>query len=272
MKAGQQSYLRLAPLLLPALTFSHSAVAGSWVQPKGQLEYTQSYSYYNSNHYRDVRGVRRSTSAYRKHELNPYFEYGLSENTTLGANLFLPYVNKAGKAHYGIGDSEFFARRKLWKAHGYVLSFAPLVKLPTLPRNNSQPPIGSSHIDVAGITSLGYGFSAFGRNHYLNFDVEYRERFSKPNNQWRFTASAGIQLSERWMVIPQLYVTSTPTKAISPTFTQTSNDDYDLTKLQLNLEYKLDEKRALTFGAFHHHDGKNTGLDNGLMVSVRTRF
>jgi len=244
------------------------AYAGAWTQPEGTALVITGASYYNSTAYRDNQGRKKSQPAYNKFELNPYFEYGLTDGLTLGGSLSLQAayqnVTAAGLlSHYGIGDSEFFLRTRLWQQDGFALSAEPMVKLPS-PSSSHSPRLGGAHPNAGMGLSGGYGWD----KHFVGIDTQYRHRFGEPRDQFKLSGTLGISLSDRWTVMPQFFMTWRSSTPPAAAFTQSSGDDYDLARLQFSAMYKLRENLSFQFGAFRDMDGKNTGAGNGVLFSL----
>ena len=259
-------------------TFLIIALAGgvsygaAWVQKKhhGQIILTGNYT--TANRFYDAEGNTQRQTQYVKYELNPYFEYGLSDRITLGANLFLQRSAQGINASWGMGDSEFFARVHLAQIHGFVISLQPLVKLPSPTSETQQPLIGSHDPDAELTLSVGRGFSLFGRDHFANLDLGYRHRFGAPKDQYRIAATVGMNVSERLTLMPQLFVTRSTDIARNAAFTQSSGDDYHLTKLQLSAVYRINSRLNAQAGYFTTLDGKNTGDGQGVILSLWRQF
>ncbi len=252
--------------------------AGGWVQDAGKGLFVQNISYYSTNKYFDNSGNKQRINRYHKYELNPYIEYGLSSDWTIGANIFLQRtsqrnsVTTKNQTNWGIGDSEFFARRKLWQKDGFAFSVEPMVKLPSLEKKSEQPQIGSRYFDSGLTFSGGYSFKAWQLDHFINLDAGYRHRFGTPHDQLKFTATAGLSVTKQASIITQVFTTSRINEASQPSFTQSSADDYDLTKLQISAMYKMDDKLSFQAGAFTHIDGRNVGSGSGATLSANKAF
>lgn len=238
----------------------------------------QKISYYSTSKYFDNAGKKQALAKYNKFELNPYVEYGLRDWLTVGANLFVQrasqYNSGLGRdqANWGIGDSEFFLRSRIWKGNGFVFSAEPMIKLPSLEKASSQPQIGNNNYD-AGITfSGGYGFKAWQLDHFINLDTGYRHRFGKPHDQFKFSAAAGISVTKHFQILTQAFNTSRATDNIPASFTQSSQDDYDLTQLQVSALYKIDDKFSIQLGGFSNISGKNIGSGDGALFAVSKEF
>ncbi len=254
------------------------AYAGAWTQKASNILLINNFSYYINDRYFDNSGKKQHIPDYQKYEINPYIEYGLRDGLTIGANLFFQRVsqdNIAGShtnSNIGIGDTELFIRKRLWQEDGWIFSAMPLIKLPSLESKYAQPNIGSNNYDMELTLSGGYGFKALNLNHFINIDASYRHRFGSPHDQLKLTTSAGISVSKNTMLLTQIFTTTRVNSNTNPLFTQSSGDDYDLTKLQISTIYKIDNKLSLQIGAFHNLDGRNIGNGNGFNFAVHKFF
>lgn len=263
-------------VLMGICGLSAAAFASAWTQAAGHGFYSLSNIYYRTDSYYNSRGDRVSQSYYRKYEINPYIEYGLRDDITIGANLFFQHITQDTPlglySSWGVADSEFFLRKKIWEKNGFVLSAEPMVKLPSPTRGSLLPRIGSQHPDAAMGISAGYGFSALGLNHFANLDSRYRYRLGMPLDQFNLDGTIGVHVHEKWLLLPQFFFTKRMDSRKNTLFTQTSGDDYDLAKLQFSVVYEFSEKTALQLGAFGNIAGKNVGNGDGMMLSLWKRF
>jgi len=254
------------------------AYAGAWTQDQGRALLILSGNYYAADRMWDNFGRKQSQPSYSKYELNPYMEYGLWEGVTLGTNLSLDRTYQQGtggsaaQSNWGIGDSEFFLRQRLWQGSGFIVSAEPMIKLPSPESGSSQPRLGSSHPDAGIGLSAGYSFSALGRNHFVDIDSQYRYRFGSPRDQYKFAATLGIGFTSRLTLMPQMFATyrASPPKIAS--FTQSASDDYDLTRLQLSAVYQLREDVSLQVGGFSDISGRNAGIGRGALIALWKRL
>ncbi|MGE0753826.1 MAG: hypothetical protein AB7L92_01550 [Alphaproteobacteria bacterium] len=270
-----RNYSSLCALLYPFLG-ACPAFAGAWTQPEGRMQAIFNHWYYHADERFSNSGQNSNQLTYQKFDINPYFEYGLTDSITLGTNLSLQRVHQkvadGSWANWGVGDSEFFARFKLWQQDGWAISAEPLVKLPSPGSLLDQPPIGSDNADAAMKLAGGYGFDAFGYSHYISGDVQYRYRFGDPENQLRFEFTAGMHVAPQWELMPQLLIVQRTKDPAVAAFTQTSADDYNLTKLQISAVYHYRDDVAFQLGAFSHIDGKNVSGGEGALFAVWTEF
>lgn len=248
--------------------FSSFAYAGAWTQEVGKTLFIGNLSYYSTDRYFDNSGSKQPLASYKKYEFNPYIEYGFKDDITIGANLFVQRAAQYNNINIGIGDSEFFARLRLWQKDGLVFSLEPMIKLPSLEKESNQPQIGSRNFDTGLSSSIGYGFKAYNLNHYINMDTGYRHRFGVPSDQLKLSVSAGVSITKETMILTQLFATKRVASNYNPVFTQSSSDDYDLSKIQLSGVYKLNEETSLQLGAFRNVSGRNIGNGSGFIFSV----
>ena len=266
-------------LCLLFLLVGENAYAGGWTQKAGAGLYIQNVTYYRSTGYFDGSGKKQPLGgAYSKYDINPYFEYGIHDWLTIGTNISAQRVSqnngfgKPVQTSYGVGDSEFFVRTRLWHGNGFSFAAEPMIKIPSLKNNLVQPQIGSKNYDTGLTLSGGYCMKIFELNHFINLDAGYRHRFGLPNDQAKIAATAGISLTPKIVVMPQIFITSRLKSPKNPSFTQASGDDYNLNELRLSAVYKFDEKFSVQVGAFHNVAGKNIGSGNGLLFSVQKAF
>lgn len=275
MPFGKFSAKTILTLLLCLV--AGTVYAGAWTRQAGSGLYIQNASYYFTNKFFDNSGNKKAFSGYGKYELNPYLEYGLNDGLTIGSNIFLQRASQTrnninNQTNWGIGDSEFFTRLRLWQENGFILSAEPMVKLPSLARNAAEPQIGNRNFDTAITFSGGYGYKAWKLDHFVNIDITYNHRFGAPNDQLKFAGTAGFSLSDSWMAIAQVFNTSRLGANIGPAFTESSADDYNLTKLQISAIYKIDSKLSLQTGIFSNIAGRNSGAGNGVVLAILKVF
>ncbi len=253
--------------------FASPAQAGAWLQKPGELQLIVTGLYYQAGSRFDNDGKKVGQRDFTKYEVNPYVEYGLTDNYTLGANVSLQHLDDSTHSRYGLGDIELFVRRKLVQTRRMVVSVQPLFKIPS-PQGDrlSSPLIGSRLPDIGSTVQLGYKFKALGRWHYAEAEAGYRYRYGAPSDQYVFNATLGLNIAPDWTVMPQYFQTVRREKPIAVLFTESPRDDYNLSKLQLSAVYQIDPQRAVQFGVFQHVAGTNVGAGGGGLVSLWSKF
>lgn len=267
---------RCSALCFIAVISITDAYAGAWTQEKGRGQFVLNQTFYYANAYYDNNGKLRPKLLYRKYDLNPYVEYGLLDSVTVGGSLSLQYVQQelfGGRMYsYGLGDSEFFTRLRLVRHGDFVFSAEPLVKLPSPQSSDRFPRLGSAYPDAALGAYAGYGFGSRYRPHFADLYLGYRWRFGEPHDQIRATATLGYSFSQRWMVMPQIFIIKRREAPPLSRFTQSAGDDYTLGKTQLSVVYKMNTGMSAQAGLFIHDAGTNTGAGGGMVVSLWRNF
>lgn len=248
------------------------AMAAAWTQEEGKTLLITTAGYYGAEKLWTNNGTKASQPRYQKGEFSPYLEYGYYDWLTLGGTMYFQHTTQSGFSNTSMGDTELFARMRLWQKDGFVVSIAPQLKLPTPFSTSDQPVIGSEHPDAGMQLSGGYGFDAFGQHHYIALDAAYRYRFGMPKDQLRLDATLGIGVAPKWTLMPQLFVTRRVDEPTVATFTQSSGDDYNVTTLQISTIYDVTSDLALQVGGYKNLDGKNVGSGSGGLIAVWKRF
>lgn len=271
-----RSVCGVAGLVLAAAVSSHAFAAG-WTQPKGKTQAIVTARYYTTDEYFDNSGHSQSQPTYDKYEINPYFEYGLTDTITLGANVFLDYVSQdvpgaLQSDNYGLSDTELFARFRVYKDEANVFSLQPLIKLPSVYSRSGSPRSGGDQTDIELAAQGGHNFSLVGVPAFTTLSAAYRHRFEDPADQVKLDWVVGAHLTDRFMLLPQLSYTGRVNAPVNPAFTQSGSDDYNLLKLQLSAVYSITPDWSAELGVFDHVSGKNTGSGGGVTLAVWKQF
>lgn len=269
------SIKRCSPyLLIPILLFvcAQQALAAAWTQSKGHAQFITTLSSYASDHYFDLAGKRQSQTTYAKQEFSAYGEYGLEDWLTLGGTAFLVRAKHNGEDNWGLADTELFLRARLWQQEGWVVSAAPLVKLPGFAPRDHQPFIGSAKPGAGMQLSVGHGFEALGQHHFIALDGSYWHRTGVADDQLRLDATLGIGITPEVTLMPQLFLTRRAHTKGASAFTQSSGDDYDLLTARASVVYALEQNLSVQVGAYQDVSGKNAGAGTGAFVALWRNF
>jgi hypothetical protein len=255
------------------LLLSTNAHAGAWLMPEGEgLAITQ-LTTFGSHEYWDANGNLQPQFSYRKYEIQPYAEYGLTKKVTIGGTAYLQRDRQAGGTNTGIADPEFFARVKLWNTDYQVLSLQPLLKLPGYFQHNDALPRGGSKSTDAELSLLyGYSLNIVSARDYIDARIGYRARNQGLNGQYKADLAVGLMPLEKWQFIPAIRYIKAQSIDSATAFTQTGDLDYDLLKAELTVAYHLDSGNWLQATYFQHLDGKQTGSGEGMSLGYAVRF
>jgi len=286
---------RLTPLLFVFLYIACITTgplyASAWVLPKGTGLNILTLRHYQTDIYYDLQGDRTPIPTYKKTELNPYMEYGLTERWTVGMNFSYQSVSQQPDPSLGlrftlgdttytvtsdrqrnIGDFEVFARYLLWQGERTVLSIQPLVKAPSPEYQDRLPLIGTPFWDGEISLRLGHGFQAWEQNHFAEFHAGYRMRGEEPEDQLRFLARIGLRSSQDWLWMAELNHERRLGTGVRTNGLINFIQDYDLTKLQLSTAYDATDSITVQVGGFQHLHAENAGGGGGGLLSLWFKF
>lgn len=248
------------------------ANASAWLQGEGKWFTASSFVLYQADTFVDRNGDDSGINTFRKYEFNPYIEYGLTKNITLGTNLFANKLTQSGQDNHGIGDTEFFARLKVAEVHGWIFSVQPLIKLDTGLTDSAFPEIGSdgTDLELRWLAGTNYGKN---NQHYFDVEAAYRSRLSgNLSDQIKLDAKTGLAVCDRFVIEPAISATFATDINSSAAGAITQSSDYDLAKGQISAIYKYTDNMNFQVGYSHDIRSRNTGKGDGLMFSVWNRF
>lgn len=241
--------------------------------PEGETLAITQTSYFTGKHYWDSDGERARMDRFKKWEIQPYLEHGLSERVTVGGSFFMQRVQQAGANNTGIADPEFFARAKLWQGKRSLLSVQPLIKLPSRFEHNDRTPRGGSKSTDFELSLLyGESLNIVGPRDYLDVRVGYRDRTRHLHGQYRTDVALGMSPWEGWLFVPALRSTLATGIPDHTRFSQSGDLDYDLLKAELTIAYQLPSEHWVQATWFDHLEGAQTGDGTGLSVGYAVRF
>lgn len=268
-------------IVLALAAWGSPALADAWTLPQGKHQLITQATLYRTEKFFNRDGDEFTQEPLLKFELNPYYEYGWSDSTTLGANISLQYLT-ASPAPQPLGEpldtsdffgevTELFVRQRLWQSGPYVIAIQPLIKPPSV-FVNEEGEHETSQWDAELALQGGYSFHLGNYESYLSIDLGYRKRFGNPSDRMNADLTLGTYLNPRWLILAQLYNDYTIDMPENPVFTRLDEDDYNLIKGQLSAVYRFNERYALQFGGFHHLHSQNTGGGGGVLLALWVNF
>jgi len=244
-------------------------LASAWLEPPGHAQLINTVSYHSSAGRYDDAG-NPVVPVYRRLEVDPYFEFGVTSWLTLGAEPRYQWSSSGSGASaqvsQSMGDIDVFARLPLQAFGLWVTSIQGTAVL-------------SSGYDKAQRPAPGTATNAYevrflaGRNltsksaSYLNFETGYRFGEDGVADQFRFDASLGIKPWRRWLLLEELFVTQSVGDG-----DRRPGHAYDLVKLQSSAIYSLTEHLGLQLGYERDVEGSNVGLGSTALFALWTRF
>lgn len=263
------------PLCIAVFVTFHASLAhaGAWLQPRGSGQFISQGTYYSNDQFFDRDGDTQPQSRFSKYELQPYVEYGLRDNLTVGGTFFVPLTRQSGNEKLGIADPEFFARTLLWHDNVQRISLQPLIKFASIYRNtNTTPRSGSKSSDAELSLLYGRNLNLISSRDYLDTRIGYRARSGDLHNQVRVDAALGLQPHPDWYIIPAVRgVIATHLPEGEP-FRENGDLDSDLLRAELGIAYDLSALRRLQVTAFTHAAGRQTGAGFGITTGFTQQF
>lgn len=261
-------------LLIASVTstfFSAIAHAGAWVQPAGGTQVIGNVSYFSGDRFFDRQGDRIAQPRYDKIEFQPYVEYGVTSNLTVGGTASLQRDQQSGLTNTGIADPELFMRKQLWKDTRHVVSIQPTVKFPSVFEDSGAPRGGSRSTDIELALLYGQNVTLFSPRDYLDIKIGYRYRTTELDDQIRADAALGLEIAKDIQLVPAMR-TILATDTANNSFSQNGNQDFTLIRAELGVLYQWRPKQTIGLTLFNHVDGRQAGDGSGATLSIAQQF
>lgn len=266
-----QRCCRLA-FVICALFPLYQASAGAWLQPKHHGQFIAQASYYSSNEFFDSDSKKTAQPRFSKIEFQPYIEYGLLDNLTIGATAYTQQVQQSGTGNTGIADPEIFARTTLWKNDRSLISIQPLLKFRSQFARTGNPRGGSGSTDAELSLLYGRNLNLLSTHDYVDMRAGYRYRSTQLHDQWRADASLGVEVAPNWFVTPAIRSIIATKIRDTIAFSENGDQDYDLIKLEVGVNYRFTPDRTAGLTFFDHVYGAQTGSGMGVIATYTQGF
>ena len=268
---------RFRALFSIALVFcAGEAHAGAWLQKEGDGQAIVNYFYLNSSSRFDEKGHEVNASTFVKNEINPYIEYGLTEDWTIGGAVSIQSIigtdtnNEGAITEMRPVYADLFVRTYLLTGEdeigSYVISIQPGLRIP-MQESAGINPEGDDIIPELKIIG-GHNFRLFERNHFTELSAAYRSRKGLIEDMTKIEATVGFDVYDDVVILPQLFYE----KTLGRMSGDTNPANYDLLKGQLSVVYQFEDDLRLQAGAYYNLDGTNTAAGEGLVFSTWYEF
>lgn len=259
--------LALTAAAVTGVTWTQDASAAAWTRAEGSSLFSVPLTFGNADESFDEDGNRVDRLEFDTMEVTPTYEYGVSDDLTVGVAPRYVRVEQATasggtQTNEGVADAEIYARKNLWREGDAAFSTQALVKLPVEPDEDADVPLGRDQVDAE--LSLMYGDRHRGENatFFYNVDIGYRKRFEDPDDQVSIGGFAGWSLS-RWTFL----VTSDNTIGLDdPKFNTdevlTAGRTFTQHKLGLVASYRLTDHLSIGANASTTYAGESVGATN----------
>ncbi len=250
-------------LCLPALLH-----AEAWTQEAGHGQLILTASFFDIGTYFNSASKIQPFDhggRFRKYELNPYLEYGLTSRTAAVINVRIPYLQYSNdfnaQRSLGFGDIEVGLRRRFNSQESSTVFSGPMTVLFPAYSMDRNPPPGNGQVDVDTRLLLGRGITIARRHAFWEIAAAYRYRSGPPADEFRSDATVGFDLTHRFMVMIQ-YFGITGLQNGQPFQVGTNpnvQSDFDLYKGQISLVIRMPHNTRFQIGWLDAFAGRNTG-------------
>lgn len=252
--------------LLLCLAMCGAARAGAWTQERHHWQIITSFESMHADAEFGATGERDPSAKFDKLYLKSLIEYGWSDSVTLFA---APEFVIAKSTRDGVvkpmRDSaiEIGVRNRLWRGFG-VASLQTSYK--SAGPSDLSRSMGGDSAQIAEVRLLyGTNLRFLGRDGFADIEVA-RRWVSRPRpDENLLDMAAGLWLDPRTMLMLQSFNTIGG-GAAEPPYT-----DYRMHKLELSVIRRLSGRWSLQTGAFVSPAGRNSLVEQGVVVSLWLR-
>ena len=259
---------------------STQGFAGAWNQDVGHGQLIFTSSFFQTSSQFDANGATQhfgGDGKFRQFNLNPYFEYGLTQRNTLVMNAnapFLKFSNDFGsETSAGIGDMEVALKRRFNNVESaWALSGQITVSFPAYGADRNPAP-GNHQEDVETRFLLGRGLMIAHHKMFWDAETAYRYRSGAPTDQIRADITGGFDITPRFMAMAQFFaIKGLRNGDLFSTTNPNAQSDFDLYKSQLSLVAKVSHTLRLQAGWCDAFSGRNTGRGHTAILAVWKTF
>jgi hypothetical protein len=278
-------------IFLCLLLFPGISAAGAWVNKPGESMLINSFYLMHFNEFVDSNGTHVAMPDFWKLQYKPYYEYGVSDNYSIG---FSPSFEHVAGDYIHAFDSgvdnndaftgtDVFLKRKLYQSdrYHYVISFIPAIELPGIYKEQVTPSFGKKESFWDAVLALGFNTYSLsgprGSNYgYVNMEAGVRSRFTDSftgdgGGSFKAAITAGLPVTlEQTAALELDYTRSTSGYTSGPT-SFLNRYGYDATQLGISDKYSFNSF-DLELGYIYQFQARNTGIGNGIRLSLWHRF
>lgn len=276
-------------LLLCLLLISpcYNSYASAWLQKEGSGQSILTASYYNSGSFIDKEGNKTDTKPFTKWEVNPFFEYGVTDDITVGLSpSFQALAQKQDssiKYNSNFAYSDFLLRAKLLQGDSYVFSLQPLIKIPGFYDDEQRPFMGKKQVDLELRLLAGYGFKLDipvriikvpypGQSQFVNFEFAYRKHLGDTHDELRFDSTLGFRFDRQILLMAQVFSIFSLDPLMDGGNLQNDSSGFSMVKAQASVVGQITEDKSLQLGFYNDLWGRNAGRGAGVILALWYNF
>jgi len=257
-------------IFLPACLVLMSAAtlyAGAWTQERGKSYHRFATNYYLADEEFDSDGDSRDMARngeFRDFNLNYYMEYGIFDQLTVLGSLYYKDIQRDDDAMKietnGLGDLDLGLRYRLHSGNTGIFSIQGLTKIPDLYDEDDALPLGNGQNDYE--LRLLYGRSLWpALPGYVNLEAGYRWRVEAPSDEFRYLVEIGSDVGKDFYTrakLDAIISMDNADKGMDNFGNPTTTLEYDLTKLDLTVGWRMTQTLGLELGCAPALWGENT--------------
>ena len=231
----------------------------------GDLNLIAATRYYSTSENFDTEGNKQKIPNFSKSEINPYVEYGLDNDTTIGGAFSVEQIanqSSEKQSEAGLKFLDIFFRKYLVKQDSWVLSIEPGLRKPF----EIGSEISSDGSNMIPSLRLNYGYGA--ENWYAESSIGVFKRTAKgANDMIKFEAKINRHVAEDISLQLDLFRDETlGGERDNPLL------NYDMTKAKISAWWEQTEKKSHQIGFYMPLDGCNAGAGYGLVYTYMYKF
>ncbi len=204
--------LRLGLICVILHLLGREAFAAAWTNGKGHGQIILTTSWFRTTQGYDRNGNLHRFGyggSFRKFNINPYIEYGVTNRTTLVLNTTAPFLRYQDQfnafSSSGLGDMEVGVRQRLTSSSSRtVVAVQGTTSFPTYSENRNPTP-GNRQVDVEPRLLVGRGYQYESRSLFWNAETAFRLRTGAPADQVRLDGTIGANVNRRLMLMGQSF-------------------------------------------------------------------
>lgn len=273
-----RGWLRLAGFwALAALALSpvDKASAAAWTRAQNQYLLVIPVEYSTADRQFDENGDKVDRLRFQQAQISPYFEFGLTDTLTIGAQPRFIWVRQANAMggddnNSGLADVDVFARYRLWGRDSAALSAQALVRAPIEADETEVAPLGFDQADIEGSLLYANAYPAGSGRIFYNVDVGYRKRFETPGDEIHGNGFIGWPPNDsRWTFVVASNNTFGVKNEDDNLFEAlTARPDFRRNQVQGSASYRLGDRVSIVAGGFTTVSGRNVGVSHGGFISL----
>lgn len=269
-------YAGMATLIIFLGLLPRPSDAAAWTRAQGAGVLSVPATFTTADEGFDDGGDRVDRLEFEMWEVAPYFEYGLLDSLTFGAQPKFRSVEVETSegnrvSNSGLAEADILLRQRLWSAGDAAFSTQGLVKLPIDPQEDHQAALGRDQRDYELSFLYGNRHRADSGTLFYNAEIGYRHRAGDPDDQMSANGFVGWSV-EKWTFLVTAENTfgleSPPEVNVNGDEVLTARRSFTRHKAGLVTSYKVTEKVGISATVSRVYTGEAVGATDAVGLST----